>query len=82
MSILDPRVGHANLWSLTRAEQHVFELIGQGLTNQELAEMLFVSVETIRTHVKRIHEKLGIVGTRRLVVASCHYSAKEDCHAS
>lgn len=52
---------------LTRAEKQVFRLVGLGLTNRELAETLFISPLTARTHIKRIHSKLDIDERPRLV---------------
>jgi DNA-binding NarL/FixJ family response regulator len=43
---------------LSRREHEVLGLICDGLENQEIATALFVSVETIRTHVKSILRKL------------------------
>ncbi|HWE90803.1 MAG TPA: response regulator transcription factor [Pseudonocardiaceae bacterium] len=44
---------------LSRREYQVLQLISHGLENQEIAKQLFVSVETIRTHVKGILRKLS-----------------------
>lgn len=43
---------------LSRREYQVLQLISDGLENQAIAKSLFVSVETIRTHVKAILRKL------------------------
>ena len=43
---------------LSRREQEVLRLVAEGMENQEIATALFVSVETIRTHVKSILRKL------------------------
>lgn len=43
---------------LSRREHEVLRLIAEGMENQEIADVLFVSVETIRTHVKSILRKL------------------------
>lgn len=43
---------------LSRREYQVLQLISDGLENQAIATSLFVSVETIRTHVKAILRKL------------------------
>lgn len=44
---------------LSRREYQVLQLISDGLENQAIAKILFVSVETVRTHVKSILRKLG-----------------------
>jgi DNA-binding NarL/FixJ family response regulator len=44
---------------LSRREQQVLELIADGLENQAIADQLYVSVETVRTHVKSILRKLS-----------------------
>jgi DNA-binding NarL/FixJ family response regulator len=43
---------------LSRREYQVLQLISDGLENQAIAKSLFVSVETVRTHVKSILRKL------------------------
>lgn len=44
--------------SLSRREYQVLQLIAEGLENQAIGKTLFVSVETVRTHVKSILRKL------------------------
>jgi DNA-binding NarL/FixJ family response regulator len=44
---------------LSRREYQVLQLIADGLENQAIAKILFVSVETVRTHVKSILRKLA-----------------------
>jgi DNA-binding NarL/FixJ family response regulator len=44
---------------LTSREADVLVLMAQGLSNQEIAGNLGVSVETVRTHVKRVYAKTG-----------------------
>jgi DNA-binding CsgD family transcriptional regulator len=53
---------------LSRAEIDVLRLIGLGRTNLEIAESLFISYSTTRTHVKRIHEKCGTKNRPQLAV--------------
>jgi DNA-binding CsgD family transcriptional regulator len=50
----------ANLKKLgiSKREYEVLELISQGLSNQEIAENLFVSTSTVKTHVSNILAKL------------------------
>ncbi len=45
--------------TLTRREYEVLTLIADGLENQQVANELIVSVETVRTHVKGILRKLS-----------------------
>jgi NarL family two-component system response regulator LiaR len=43
---------------LTRRELQILELIASGLSNREIAERLFVSENTVKTHSSRIFDKL------------------------
>jgi len=45
---------------LTPRECEVLELIGAGLSNAEIAERLFVSVTTVKTHINSIFSKLSL----------------------
>jgi DNA-binding NarL/FixJ family response regulator len=45
---------------LSRREEEVLDLICKGYANKEIADRLSLSVETIRTHLKRIYEKLHV----------------------
>ncbi len=46
--------------SLTRRELEVLYLIGQGKTNQEIGDDLFIGIKTVKTHVSNILSKLGV----------------------
>ena len=46
--------------SLTTREKEVLALMAQGLKNKEIAEQTFVSLDTIKSHVKHIYEKLHV----------------------
>ena len=45
---------------LSCRELAVLRLIAQGLSNQEVAEQLFISLHTVKTHARRINGKLGV----------------------
>jgi DNA-binding NarL/FixJ family response regulator len=45
---------------LTPREREVFELTAQGLDRDQIAERLFISPATARTHLQRVFSKLGI----------------------
>ncbi|MEO3726851.1 LuxR C-terminal-related transcriptional regulator [Pseudomonas syringae] len=46
--------------SLSIRESQVLELIASGDSNQQIADKLFISLHTVKTHVRRIHVKLGV----------------------
>ena len=54
------QLDEANLRTLgiSKREYEVLELIAQGLSNQEIAEKLFVSTSTVKTHVSNVLAKL------------------------
>ena len=54
--------------SLTDREREVMSLVGEGLTNDEIAKRLFVSPATAKTHVSRTMVKLGARDRAQLVV--------------
>jgi DNA-binding NarL/FixJ family response regulator len=45
---------------LTQRELEVLRLIAEGKTNAEIAQTLFISVGTVKVHVERIIDKLGV----------------------
>ena len=44
---------------ITRRELEILELIAQGLSNREIADKLFVSENTVKTHSSRLLDKLS-----------------------
>lgn len=54
--------------SLTAREREVLRGIGRGLSNQDLAEELFISDNTVKTHVKRVFLKIGARDRAQAVV--------------
>ena len=52
---------------LTEREREVLTLIAQGLTNQQIAQKLFISIKTVQTHRAHILEKLGLHDRTELV---------------
>jgi len=52
---------------LTAREREVLERIARGLTNRQIAQELFVSLNTVETHRRHILEKLGVHSRAGLV---------------
>lgn len=52
---------------LSKRENEVLELIADGKSNQETADLLFISIKTVETHKMNILEKLGLKNTAELV---------------
>jgi DNA-binding NarL/FixJ family response regulator len=53
-------VAAADLSSLTPRELEILTLIGSGRTNPQIAADLFISENTVKTHVARVFDKLGV----------------------
>ncbi|HSN44005.1 MAG TPA: response regulator transcription factor [Propionibacteriaceae bacterium] len=68
----DPVVGDASgvesLAALTEREREVLSLVGQGLSNEDIARTLYLSPLTAKTHVNRAMTKLGVRDRAQLVV--------------
>jgi len=48
------------LSALTKKEREVAELICLGYTNADIAKVLYISEQTVKTHTKKIYPKLGV----------------------
>lgn len=60
----------ADLSTLTEREGEVLVMVAQGLSNAQIAEALFISPLTAKTHVNRIMTKLGAHDRAQLVIAA------------
>jgi DNA-binding NarL/FixJ family response regulator len=63
-------VAEDRLGVLTQREREVLALVGEGLSNQEIAARLVLSPATARTHVSRAMVKLGARDRAQLVVVA------------
>ncbi|MDX5475609.1 MAG: response regulator transcription factor [Bacillaceae bacterium] len=58
---------------LTERELEVLMCLGDGLTNQEISDTLFIGVKTVKTHVSNILSKLGVADrTQAAIYANRH----------
>ena len=54
--------------ALSRRELEVLTLIAEGMGNKAIAERLFISENTVKNHVRNIHEKLQVHSRMEAVV--------------
>ena len=62
---------------LTAREREVLELMADGSTNTQIAEVLIVSEGTVKSHVKRILRKLHVSNRAEAVARYLHLMARE-----
>lgn len=60
------------LGSLSHREGQVLRLVGEGLSNKEIACTLDLSVRTVEGHIKRLRAKLGLKGRHELIRLTLH----------
>lgn len=63
---------------LTAREQEVLHLMTEGKSNQEIADALFVSLKTVKTHVSNILTKLEVVDRTQAVIYAFRHGIVEQ----
>ncbi len=59
--------------TLSEREREVLALLGSGLSNRSIADELYLSVDTVKTHVRKVFAKLGVTNrTQAALIASEH----------
>ncbi len=56
--------------ALTRRELEVLQLVGDGLSNQQISKQLFLSQATVKSHLVHIYAKLGVDSRTSAVAAA------------
>ncbi|GLU55657.1 response regulator transcription factor [Dyadobacter frigoris] len=64
----------------TNREKEIIILISKGLTSIEIAEVLFISIETVKTHRKNIKQKINLeeVDSGSLLKFAINFAIKRD----
>lgn len=61
---ITPSIGHTVyhglIEPLTKREAQVMALVQQGLSNKEIAEQLFISLNTLKVHIRNLYGKMGV----------------------
>jgi ATP/maltotriose-dependent transcriptional regulator MalT len=74
----DPSVRTATVVGLTPREEDVLQLLGQGLTNAEIAERLVISLSTVKIHVHNILRKFDASSRLEAVVIAARAAGLEE----
>jgi DNA-binding CsgD family transcriptional regulator len=57
----------AKRYGITKREQEIIEQISLGKTNQQIADDLFISLQTVKDHTHRIYKKTGVNSRMKLI---------------
>ena len=76
--VSSPGGGDAGLDQLTAREQEVLALLGQGLSNRDLAARLFVAEKTVKTHVSAILAKLHLTDRTQAALFAVHHGLVDE----
>jgi two-component system, NarL family, response regulator LiaR len=59
--------------TLTQREQEVLALMALGSSNREIAHELYLSVDTVKTHVRTLFQKLGVSNRTQAALTAAEY---------
>lgn len=65
--------GDARLARLSARERDILERVAKGFTNVEIGRQLFISDKTVRNHITRIFEKLGVHSRAQAIVLALQH---------
>jgi len=82
MKRMRDQTSHADpLTGLTAQERRILELIGEGLTNRQIGERLFLAEKTVKNYVSALFAKLGMERrTQAAVYAARVFGYQEKAH--
>ena len=62
---------------LTAQEQRILELIGEGLTNRQIGQRLFLAEQTVKNYVSTLLQKLGMARRTQAAAYAARLSGRE-----
>jgi DNA-binding NarL/FixJ family response regulator len=68
----------AQMKTLSRREFEVIALISESMTNEEIAQKLFLSAKTVKTHIRNIFEKTGVRNRVEAVLLYIRYKQEVE----
>ena len=69
-----PNAAATPVEELSEREREVMQLVAQGLSNDEIAERLFLSVRTVERHLSNVYAKLRVSGKAARAAAAARFS--------
>ena len=72
----------ASQGQLTRRERDILRLLSQGKTNKEISEALFISLETVKTHIKNLLAKTGARSRTALAARRAEFENSQSNEAN
>ena len=60
--------------NLTERELNVMHYLAQGLTNEEIAKLLHISVHTVKAHLEAIYDKLNVTNRVQAVIKAIKFN--------
>lgn len=69
---LEPNAQQFRNFGLTKREEEVALLLFEGLSNQSIADQLFISLPTVKTHVSNIFKKCKVSNRNQLIKSLMH----------
>jgi DNA-binding NarL/FixJ family response regulator len=68
----------AKMKDISKREMEVMTLISESMTNEEIAQKLFVSAKTVKTHIRNIFQKTGIRNRVEAVLLYIRYKQENE----
>jgi DNA-binding NarL/FixJ family response regulator len=82
MARMREQANHADpLAGLTPQERKILELIGEGLTNRQIGERMFLAEKTVKNYVSALFAKLGMQRRTQAAAFAAHVFDQDEPHA-